>query len=190
MAWKACWMDGDERVCEPCWTIRLYLRAAATIWRDSKMLCEHGFSTYTSLPACMAQMAISVCQWLGVAMEMTSMVLSSSSLRMSVYVAGFFTFRLSRSFRRAARMDSSTSQIAASSVFGCELKLRMWPAPCPRIPTQAARMVSLGLFSWLALSAPAATADDIKKYLRFIPANLPLRSYIESRPPVGSPAGR
>ena len=35
----------DERLWVPCWTMRLYLRGAATICRASKMLCEHGFST-------------------------------------------------------------------------------------------------------------------------------------------------
>ena len=73
-----------ERDCVPVWTILLYLRAAFTIWRPSHTLCETGFSTYTSLPACMAQMLASACQWLGVAMLMASMSLLSSSLRMSV----------------------------------------------------------------------------------------------------------
>ena len=64
--------------------MRLYLRAAATTCWASKILCEQGFSTYTSLPAWQAHTVIRVCQWLGVAMEMASMDLSSSSLRMSL----------------------------------------------------------------------------------------------------------
>ena len=34
-----------ERLWVPCCTMRLYFRAAATICRASKMLCEQGFST-------------------------------------------------------------------------------------------------------------------------------------------------
>jgi hypothetical protein len=43
-------------------------------------LCETGFSTYTSLPFCTAQIAPSACQWFGVAMvtESTSRLASSS----------------------------------------------------------------------------------------------------------------
>ena len=63
------------------------------------MLWLHGFSTYTSLPAWQAQMAISACQWLGVTIETASRVLSSSARRMScthcgVLPASFFTAAL------------------------------------------------------------------------------------------------
>src|SRR5438552_3365782 len=77
-----------ERLCVPCCTIRWYFSAARTSWRPSHRLCEHGFSTYTSLPAWQAQIAISACQWLGVAIEIASMVGSSSNRRTSTNVRG------------------------------------------------------------------------------------------------------
>ena len=52
----------DERRCVPPCTMRSYFRAASTILPPSKMLCETGFSTYTCLPACMAQIDVSACQ--------------------------------------------------------------------------------------------------------------------------------
>ena len=73
-----------ERDCVPVCTMRLSWRATSTIRRPSHTLWETGFSTYTSLPACIAQMAPSACQWFGVAKLTTSMSLFSSSLRMSV----------------------------------------------------------------------------------------------------------
>ena len=102
----------------PCCTMRLYFCAAATICRASNMLCEHGFSTYTSLPAWQAQMVCSVWWWFGVAMEMASMDLSSSSLRRSVNAAGRFLPAFSTSAKRALSTDSSMSQMAAISTFG------------------------------------------------------------------------
>ena len=78
----------SERYCVPPWQMRLYLRATWTMRRPSLMLWLTGFSTYTSLPACMAQMAASECQWLGVAMETTSTDLSSKTRRMSWTVFG------------------------------------------------------------------------------------------------------
>ena len=72
-----------ERYWVPPWQMRLYLRATWTIRRPSLMLWLTGFSTYTSLPACMAQMAARECQWLGVAMETMSTDLSSKIRRMS-----------------------------------------------------------------------------------------------------------
>ncbi len=45
-----------ERHCVPTWQMRPYLRAAAIIAVPSAMSWQTGFSTYTSLPACMAQM--------------------------------------------------------------------------------------------------------------------------------------
>ena len=74
---------GSDRRCVPCWTMRSYFLAASTSLRPSKMLWLQGFSTYTSLPAWHAQMAISECQWLGVTMETASRFLSSSAWRMS-----------------------------------------------------------------------------------------------------------
>ena len=49
--------------------MRSYFRAASTSLRPSNTVWLHGFSTYTSLPAWQAQIASSVCQWLGVAIE-------------------------------------------------------------------------------------------------------------------------
>src|SRR5262245_4176902 len=50
------------RICVPCCTITLYLRAASMQRRPSVMLWLSGFSTYTFLPAWQAQMVISECQ--------------------------------------------------------------------------------------------------------------------------------
>ncbi len=79
---------GSVRRCVPCWTMRSYFRAASTSLRPSKMLWLQGFSTYTSLPAWQAQMAISECQWLGVTMETASRLLSSRARRMSCTQTG------------------------------------------------------------------------------------------------------
>ena len=76
------------RHCVPVWTIRSCFRAASTIRRPSLTLWLTGFSTYTSLPAWQAQIAASACQWLGVAIEMASIVLSSSRRRMSCTTVG------------------------------------------------------------------------------------------------------
>ena len=73
----------EERLWVPVWTIFLYLRAAFTSWRPSQTLWETGFSTYTSLPAWMAQMAARECQWFGVAMQTRSISLSSNAFLMS-----------------------------------------------------------------------------------------------------------
>src|SRR5258708_6837902 len=148
--------------------MRLYFCAAATSCRPSKILCEHGFSQYTSLPAWQAQMPMSECQWLGVAIEMASMDLSSSSLRTSVNAAGFRLPELSTSCRRLFRTFSSTSQSAAISTFGIFEYSRMCALPCPRIPTHATRTVSLMLGAPFNADAPAAAAVLIKKCLRFI----------------------
>ena len=56
----------------------------------SNMLYEQGFSTKTSLPAWTAQIVCSVWWKLGVARDTASMLWSSSTLRMSVNVAGRF----------------------------------------------------------------------------------------------------
>ena len=72
-----------ERFWVPPWQIRLVFRATCTIRRPSLILWLTGFSTYTSLPACMAQMAASACQWLGVQTNTASTDLSSNTRRMS-----------------------------------------------------------------------------------------------------------
>ena len=71
------------RLWVPVWQSLSYLRAVSTMRRPSETLWLTGFSQYTSLPFCIAQMAASACQWFGVAMEMTSMSLSATTLRMS-----------------------------------------------------------------------------------------------------------
>src|SRR5215211_7752517 len=76
------------RLCVPCWTTRLYFFAASTHLRPSNTLWLIGFSTYTSLPAWQAQIVISECQWLQVAIETASSSLSSRALRMSWTVWG------------------------------------------------------------------------------------------------------
>ena len=58
---------GIERFWQPVCTRTLYLRAASTILRPSKMLNDAGFSTNTFLPAWQAQMVPSPCHWLGIA---------------------------------------------------------------------------------------------------------------------------
>src|SRR6266851_679907 len=157
-----------ERLLVPCCTMRLYFCAAATSCRPSKMLCEHGFSQYTSLPAWQAQMPMSECQWLGVAMEMASMDLSSSSLRTSVKAAGLFLPELSTSATRLLRTFSSTSQSAAISTFAIFEYSWMCEFPCPRMPTHATRTVSLMLGPPFSADAPAAAAVLIRKCLRFM----------------------
>ena len=157
-----------ERLLVPCCTMRLYFCAAATSWRPSKILWEHGFSQYTSLPAWQAQMPMSECRWLGVAMEMASMDLSSSSLRTSVKAAGLFLPELSTSPKRLFSTFSSTSQSAAISTFAIFEYSRMCEFPCPRIPTHATRTVSLMLGPPFNADAPAAAAVLIRKCLRFM----------------------
>ena len=51
----------------PTWTMRPVRRCASTMASPCSTLCTIGFSTYTSLPASMASMAIRECQWSGVA---------------------------------------------------------------------------------------------------------------------------
>ena len=68
-----CWL--------PVWTIRLCLRAAATIAWPSAMVSVSGFSQYTSLPALQAWIVIRACQWSGVVTTTASTSFESSSLR-------------------------------------------------------------------------------------------------------------
>jgi hypothetical protein len=55
--------------------------------------------------------------WFGVAIEIASMDLSSSSFRRSVKACGRFLPLFSNSSTRAFKTDSSISQIAAISTF-------------------------------------------------------------------------
>ena len=89
--------------------MRRYFSAARTSWRPSRRLCEHGFSTYTSFPAWHAQIAISACQWFGVAIEIASICGSSSSRRTSANVRTLPP----TSSRRFCRISASTSHNAA-----------------------------------------------------------------------------
>ena len=91
----------------PPWQMRLYLRATWTMRRPSLTLWLTGFSTYTSLPACMAQMAASECQWLGVAMETMSTDLSSKIRRMSWTNLGLPLGQLARRTSRRWRVSAS-----------------------------------------------------------------------------------
>ena len=68
--------------------MRSYLRAASTHWRPSNTLWLHGFSTYTSLPAWQAQIVISECQWLQVAIETRVEVLVLQSLADVLHALG------------------------------------------------------------------------------------------------------
>ncbi len=63
------------------WT--LFRFAASMSNRPSRTLCEHGFSTYTCLPASAARIAPGVCQWSGVAIHTAFTALSSNTRRMS-----------------------------------------------------------------------------------------------------------
>ncbi len=80
MAWRTA---GRLRFIVPTCTIFLYFSVASTILRPSNTVCEDGFSTYTCLPACSAQIVASACQWFGVAMMTASTSLSSMTRRRS-----------------------------------------------------------------------------------------------------------
>ncbi len=84
----AFWKCSPERCCVPICETRLYRRAALTIVRPSMMLCEIGFSQYTSLPAMQAVMNGMACQWSGVPTITASMSLLSVISRKSLVVAG------------------------------------------------------------------------------------------------------
>src|SRR5438477_956216 len=131
------------------------------------MLCEHGFSTYTSLPAWHAQMVCMVCKWLGVASEMASIDLSSSSLRRSVTAVGAFPRLDSTKLAALFNTSWSTSHTATRSTFGKLVNAFRWDLPRPRSPAQAMRTVSLGFLGALR-AVPIAAADVMKKSLRFI----------------------
>ena len=73
----------------PTWQMRLLTRAALTIGGPSSIFSVSGFSTYTSLPALSASMAIAACQWSGTPISTASTSFISSSLRWSVKALGF-----------------------------------------------------------------------------------------------------
>src|ERR1035441_9663457 len=68
----------------PTWQMRLLTRAALTIGGPSSILRVSGFSTYTSLPALSASMAMAACQWSGTPIKTASTSFISSSLRWSL----------------------------------------------------------------------------------------------------------
>ena len=76
-------MPASLRRCVPCCTTTPYFFWASTAIRPSAMSCDSGFSTYTCLPACAPMIVIGACQWFGVAIEIASIVLSSSTRRKS-----------------------------------------------------------------------------------------------------------
>src|SRR5260370_4955871 len=133
-----------ERDCVPVCTIRLYLRAASTRLRLSQALCDTGFSTYTSFPAWIAQIAASECQWFGVAIETASTFLLSSNRRMSVWPSSSAprSFHLANSASRTLR---STSHRPVIRTPGTALRPFKWSPPRPWKPTTAMRTSSLGL---------------------------------------------
>ena len=116
-------------------------------------------------------MVISVCQWLGVAIEMASMYLSSSSLRNLCTSAAWVCRASSSCSRPLAMCASSTSQIATSSHVGraCCSPPR-WSLPRPPMPMHATRTVSFGLPNTALDAAPRAAAELIKKFLRSMEA--------------------
>ena len=136
-----------ERHCVPVWQILLYLRAASTMRRPSLTLWLTGFSTYTSLPACMAQMPTSACQWLGVAVLTMSTDLSSKASRMSATTLGSRPCFSATCLARLAPMFSSTSTTYSTSVSGRLVKAFRWSPPRPPQPTTATPSFSLGLLT-------------------------------------------
>ena len=67
--WIASRCAGLDRAWVPAWQTRPYFTRASSMRRPSVRLWLTGFSTYTSLPACIAQIDASACQWLGVAID-------------------------------------------------------------------------------------------------------------------------
>ena len=149
--------------------MRLYLRAAATICCASKMLCEHGFSTYTSLPAWHAQIVCSVCQWFGVAMRDGVDGLVFEQLA-EVDVGG----RLLQPFRlEGLQLGRDVRLVDVAE--GHDLDIRhlrpraaTWLLPRPPQPTTAIRTVSFGLARPRVAAPPASTAVLIRKCRRFM----------------------
>ena len=82
----------------PTWQIRSFTRATRTISCPSSMVRVSGFSTYTSLPAFIASMAICACQWSGVATSTASSSFTSRSRRWSTkpFAPGAWVSALSR----------------------------------------------------------------------------------------------
>ena len=94
------------------------------------------------MPAWQAQMAISECQWLGVAMDTASTSLLSSSVRMSMCFVTWIPAADS-SPARLFRIVSSTSQSATTRTPGIARSISRWWPPLPRTPITPTRMASL-----------------------------------------------
>src|SRR5262249_2438380 len=116
------------------------------------MLCEQGFSTYTSLPAWQAQIVISECQWFGVAIETASTFLSSRTLRMSFSVFGSGRFLSVSCLIRPLYVRESGSTRYTTSTFGMPPNSPTWEPARPLSPATATRTVSL---------APSTRPDDL-----------------------------
>ncbi|MCR4411721.1 MAG: hypothetical protein NUV77_04760 [Thermoguttaceae bacterium] len=76
------------RLWVPTWSSLPERRTASTISRPSRRLWQHGFSTYTCLPASRARIDAGACQWSGVAMNTASTARSSSTWRRSLTALG------------------------------------------------------------------------------------------------------
>ena len=162
----------ELRFCVPVCTTRPYFRAASTILRPSRTLWLTGFSTYTSLPAWQAHTAARACQWSGVAIETTSIDLSSINRLRSETSRGALPDFSSTSLAGPANCRESTSQSATTA----ELRLLQNPSMCapprPRTPITATRIRSFGptAFAPLPRAIEAAPAPALaRKYRRLTP---------------------
>src|ERR1035437_6746093 len=133
-------------------------------------------------------MVISVCQWLGVAIEMASIGLSSRRLRSSLYIAGLFWVIFSTLPAAASSTFSSMSQSATSSTLGWPVISLMWSLPRPRRPMVATRMVSLGLPKTV-VEAAAAAAVVRKKFRRSIVFVTAIRRLLYHIPGISAQKG-
>jgi len=136
--------------------MRLYFRAASMILHPSRMLCETGFSTYTSLPAWQAQIASRACQWSGVAITTASTSRRSRMWRGSVQES-----TPSKPSIRSASRSGSTSHIATRRTPGnCE-NTRACCRPLPPMPITATRTSSLAPSTRDAGNASAAAPATV-----------------------------
>ncbi len=124
--------------------------------RPSLTLWLTGFSTYTSLPAWMAQMAARACQWLGVAMLTTSMDLSSSTLRRSWTNLGAFPCAFSTAFMAGPMTPESASQMVVTTQLCLPANPLTWSLPRPLTPMTATCSWSLASPFLAALGSAAA----------------------------------
>ena len=119
------------------------LAGLLTHCRPSNTLWLQGFSTYTSLPAWHAQNVIKACQWLQVATETASRVLSSSALRMSWTHLGVLPPFAWTCLLRLSKTRLSGSIRYATSTSFMLAKASMWLEPRPWMPATPRRIRSL-----------------------------------------------